>query len=153
MSKKIDQSYLEAIKYGDFLEEFKKLGIPDVWKPGSKKADMVQEALKQLAELKTLKEKGVDDKDIVKKQAIEAAKRKEKEDKEKLKLEKEKKKAELKLKKDELKKAEKKEYSVEQIESSLRVTNSALRNRPTDGARQVLLDKKQQLMNMLDRQK
>ena len=49
---------LEAISYGDLQAKFKDLGIDSAWKPGSKKAIMIEGAIAKLAELKAAKAQG-----------------------------------------------------------------------------------------------
>ena len=151
MSQKINQEYLEALKYGDFKKEFEKLGISAVWKPGTKKAEMVQDALRQLKKLKELKAEGTKEEDLEKEAEKQAAKLKEKEEKAAFELEKKRKKAERKANKEALVKVEKKEHSIETLEKALRNTNANLGNAPSNSARQVLLNKKQQIMNLLGR--
>jgi hypothetical protein len=49
---------LEAISYGDLQAKFKELGIGSAWKPGSKKAIMIEGAIVMLAELKVARSEG-----------------------------------------------------------------------------------------------
>lgn len=63
--KEISEIYLNKIAYGDLKKEFEEIGVPEAFKPGKKKDWLIKEALGQLALLKELKEKGIENKDIL----------------------------------------------------------------------------------------
>lgn len=65
----VNESYLDNFKYQDLEAVFKKLGVPNAFKGGKKKSDLIKEALKQISFLKAAQSKNVkkdDDKGVVK---------------------------------------------------------------------------------------
>lgn len=59
-----NEKNLSEIPYGKLKETFEALGIPSVWKPGTKSKTMVKNALNKLATIKSLEEKGVEQSDL-----------------------------------------------------------------------------------------
>ena len=55
---------LNEVHYGKLKEKFEELGVAGAWKPGGKKADMINEALKQLAIVKDLKKNDTPEEEI-----------------------------------------------------------------------------------------
>lgn len=55
---------LMAVEYKNLLATFDHLGVKDAWKPGSKKADMVKNALEKLNVVKAFTNAGKSDKEI-----------------------------------------------------------------------------------------
>ena len=52
------KSELGLVKYGELKNKFEELGIPNVWKQGKKKVDMIDEAIEILS---TMDESQVED--------------------------------------------------------------------------------------------
>lgn len=146
---KIDEAYFDAIKYGDFQKEFEKLGIPSVWQPGTKKADMIQEAIKQLATLKNIQKENVSDEEAQKILEIENQKRLEKEAKlkEEERLAKEAKKQKEAEK--EHKKVKKANVSKDTLLTNLANIDANLKNNPSESVRLILLKKKEAIIKEL----
>lgn len=59
-----NEKNLSEIPYGKLKETFEALGIPSIWKPGTKSKTMVKNALNKLAIIKSLEEKGVEQGDL-----------------------------------------------------------------------------------------
>lgn len=61
----ITKEILDAVKYHELKSKFEEIGVPEVWKPGRKKDELIKDALAKLAKIRQLKEAGVtDDKEI-----------------------------------------------------------------------------------------
>lgn len=67
----INEEKLREIKYHNLKEELEKLGVGSAFSAGKKKDVIIQDALKALAILKTLKKEGVADEDIAEKLEVE----------------------------------------------------------------------------------
>lgn len=57
----ITEAYLSNFKYQDLKIVFEKIGIKDVFKGGTKKEELIKEAVDQAAKLKKLKDSGIED--------------------------------------------------------------------------------------------
>ena len=55
----VNESYLDNFQYQDLEAVFKKLGVPNAFKGGKKKVDLIKEALKQISFLKAAQLKNV----------------------------------------------------------------------------------------------
>lgn len=88
MSKLVTQEELEKVAYGDLLKKFKELGVESAWVPGSKKKDMIKNALDKLVIVKKMIDVGLDQEAI--ESQLELAEQKKAEDKLKEKVAKEK---------------------------------------------------------------
>lgn len=62
----IDFDYLNQIKYHKLEDKLKELGVSEAWVGGKSKKDIINDALKRLANIKVLKEKGTPEEDIQK---------------------------------------------------------------------------------------
>ena len=63
-TKEITAQSLKEVKYGDLLAKFTELGIPEVWKPGSKKAKMIATAVEKLAIVRSLEDRGLNQEEV-----------------------------------------------------------------------------------------
>jgi hypothetical protein len=61
------EALLNKTPYHALKEEFKKLGIEDVWKGGKKKTDMIKEAVEKLAKIKGEIDKGLTEEEAIEK--------------------------------------------------------------------------------------
>lgn len=65
MSKKrITKAELSKVKYGELLAKFTELGVPEVWKAGSKKITMIEKAIEQVKLKQSLEDAGLNEKEI-----------------------------------------------------------------------------------------
>jgi hypothetical protein len=149
-SPKITEEYLKSVKYGDFAELFKELGIESVWKPGTKKDKLVAEALKQLRTLADLKKKGLTEDDAAKQLEIETAKRLEKEEKARLKKIDKDNKKQAKDAENKVEKVVKQKFTKVQLEAGIKNINANLKNAPSKAFRHSLLTKKNTLLAALE---
>ena len=60
----VNESYLDNFKYQDLQAVFKQLGVPNAFKGGKKKDDLIKEALKQVSFLKAAQSKNVEKDDV-----------------------------------------------------------------------------------------
>jgi outer membrane translocation and assembly module TamA len=121
--KTINVEELSEVKYHDLLAKFKELGIPEVWKAGTKKVTMINNAIDKLKIKSSLESLGLD-KEEVSKEVEAMAKKKAKAEADKVleqaKLaEKEDKKEVVKLKKAKL--------SKEDIEKNIKIIQSNIK--------------------------
>lgn len=65
--KSITKEELSKVKYGQLLEKFTELGVPEVWKPGSKKMVMIEKAVEQIKLKASLESQGLDEKEVAEK--------------------------------------------------------------------------------------
>ena len=56
----ITSEELSQVKYGQLLDKFTELGIPEVWKAGSKKTAMIEKAIEQIRLKSSLEAQGLD---------------------------------------------------------------------------------------------
>jgi len=76
-NKNITAQELSEVKYHDLLAKFTELGIPEVWKAGSKKIDLISKAVDKLKIKQSLESLGLDKDSVskeVEKMAIKKAK-------------------------------------------------------------------------------
>ena len=68
MSEKkiISKEELSKVKYGELLKKFTELGIPEVWKSGSKKMVMIDKAIDKLKIKTNLESLGLEDAEVSK---------------------------------------------------------------------------------------
>ena len=62
--KKITKAELSEVKYGELFAKFTELGIPEVWKPGSKKIVMIEKAIEAVKLKASLEDQGLNEKEI-----------------------------------------------------------------------------------------
>lgn len=62
--KLISKHELSKVKYGELLAKFTELGVPEVWKPGSKKAVMIDKAIEQIKIKQNLEQEGLSKKEV-----------------------------------------------------------------------------------------
>lgn len=138
---------LGAVKYGELLETFTSLGVPECWVPGTKAVKMVQNAIEKLAVIKSMKAEGKTDDEI--KESFD----KKEDDKAKEKLKETEKNAEDKAKSIQaeatIKEDVKNKLSKEQIIKNIESCDANLLN-GIPAQRTVLLSKKVQLEKMLE---
>lgn len=60
----VTEEYLNGFKYQDLPKVFEKIGIKEVFKPGTKKAELIAQAVDQASKLKKIKESGAKEEDI-----------------------------------------------------------------------------------------
>ena len=73
--KKVTKASLSKVKYGELLAKFTELGIPEVWKPGSKKMAMIDKAIEAVKLKSSLEEQGLNKEEIeLKVEEVEVAK-------------------------------------------------------------------------------
>lgn len=65
--KKITKAELSKVKYGELLAKFTELGVPEVWKAGSKKMTMIEKAIEQVSLKSSLEDAGLNADQIEKK--------------------------------------------------------------------------------------
>lgn len=65
-NKIITQEELSEVKYGDLLEKFTELGIPEVWKRGKKKISMIESAIEKLKIKSNLESQGLQQDEVEK---------------------------------------------------------------------------------------
>lgn len=121
--KQVTLQELSDIKYHDLLAKFKELGIPEVWKAGTKKITMINNAIDKMKIKNSLESLGLD-KEQVSKEVEEMAKKKAKAEADKVlekakQVEKEDKKEVVRLKKAKL--------SKEDIEKNIKVIESNIK--------------------------
>ena len=64
--KTINIAELSEVKYHDLLAKFKELGIPEVWKAGTKKVTMINNAIDKLKIKSSLESLGLDKEEVSK---------------------------------------------------------------------------------------
>lgn len=144
MKNEITKQDLGQVKYGDLLDKFTELGIPEVWKAGTKKAKMIDAAIEKLNIKKSLESLGLD-KVQVSEELKTIAKNKEEAQKAELI---EKAKQEILNDKNEVKELKGQGYSKEQLEAQiLNIDKNLIQVIPTH--RIALLKKKEQLVQLL----
>lgn len=62
--KKITKAELSKVKYGELLAKFTELGVPEVWKAGSKKITMIEKAIEQVKLKQSLEDAGLNTEEI-----------------------------------------------------------------------------------------
>lgn len=145
MSNKITKEQLEQVAYKDLLSKFKELGLPEVWKPGKKKAEMIKEALEKLDLVKSLENAGLESQDIEKAVAKVDQQKEQQQRAEELKLAEEKEAAEQKV----VEQIVELKLTLPQIQKNLANIEANLKNNVT-AQRNTLLLKKAMLMKMID---
>mgnify|MGYP003119336736 CR=1 FL=1 len=94
-TKIISEQELSQVKYGDLLAKFTELGVKEAWKPGKKKTAMIKLAIEKLDLMRSLEDRGLNQEEITEeiknievikeeikvKDAVEAVKKQEKQDK------------------------------------------------------------------------
>lgn len=136
---------LKQVKYGDLLAKFTELGIPEVWKPGSKKAKMIATAVEKLAIVRSLEDRGLNQEEVQEELVKVEIKQQE------VKQQKEVEVAQAQEAKDQavVKKVEKAALTQDQIKSNLRVIEQNLMSN-VPAQRTILLLKKEALLALLD---
>lgn len=144
--KNITKQELSKVKYGQLLEKFTELGVPEAWKAGSKKIVMIEKAIELYKIKQNLEQEGLSKEEVetkvveieqereVLKQTEELKKAIEVEEKEKKAQEKTK---ELNLTKEQI------EYNIKNIDANL--------IQCTDQQRFELIKKKDFLLELLDK--
>tara|TARA_R110000744_G_scaffold373093_1_gene485111 strand:- start:774 stop:1220 length:447 start_codon:yes stop_codon:yes gene_type:complete len=134
------------VKYGDLLAKFTELGIPDVWKAGKKKKQMIDKAIEQLAVIKSLENNGLKEEEIKEELKIVEVKKAEAKEAKELEEVVEAKKADKAI----VAKVEKAGLTQDQIKANLRsIEQNLMSNVPAQ--RIVLLKKKEALLALLDK--
>jgi phage terminase large subunit GpA-like protein len=145
---------LEAVSYGDLKQKFTDLGIPEIWKQGKKKEELINLALQRLEEVKAIEAKGINLSDPIIISKLEDEKEKELiagASVEEIELV-----DEIILDESHIKEEEPKElvkikhnYTKEQIEENLELIQCNL-NQATPVQRTLLFEKQAELLIMLD---
>tara|TARA_R110000796_G_scaffold68451_3_gene156823 strand:+ start:2689 stop:3135 length:447 start_codon:yes stop_codon:yes gene_type:complete len=134
------------VKYGDLLAKFTELGIPDVWKAGKKKKQMIDKAIEQLAVIKSLENSGLKEEDIKEELKIVEVKKAEAKEAKELEEVVEAKKADKAI----VAKVENAGLTQDQIKANLKsIEQNLMSNVPAQ--RIVLLKKKEALLALLDK--
>jgi hypothetical protein len=132
------------VKYGDLLAKFTELGIPEVWKAGKKKKQMIDKAVEQLAVIKSLENSGLKEEDIKEELKIVEVKKAEAKEAKELEEVVEAEKADKAI----VEKVEKAGLTHDQIKANLRsIEQNLMSNVPAQ--RIVLLKKKEALLALL----
>lgn len=144
MKNEITKQDLGKVKYGDLLDKFTELGIPEVWKAGTKKIKMIEAAIEKLKIKDSLESLGLDKVQVsdelkaIAKNKAQAEKDKAIEDA----------KQEIIKDKQEIKELKQQGFSKEQLEAQLlNVEKNLAQVLPTH--RIALIKKKDQLMELL----
>lgn len=146
MKNEITKQDLGQVKYGDLLDKFTELGIPEVWKAGTKKVKMIDAAIEKLKIKESLESLGLD-----KVQVSEELKAivKNKEEAQKVELI-EKAEQEIVEDKRQVKELKSQGYSKEQLEAQIsNIDKNLIQVIPTH--RLALLKKKEQLVQLLNK--
>lgn len=147
MNKKqvVSAETLSEVKYGDLLAKFTELGIPEVWKPGSKKIKMIETAIEKLAIVRSLEDRGLEQKEIEQELVNVELKKQQKEEQQLVEAAKQQEAADKAI----VTKVEKSNLSQEQIKFNLNIIEQNLMsNIPSH--RDILLKKKEALLALLD---
>lgn len=144
--KSITAEDFQDVKYHDLLAKFTELGIPEVWKRGSKKVDLINKAVEKLKIKSSLESLGLDKEEVSKEIEKMAKKKADLEDKKILeeakRVEKEEKQMVTKIKKAKLTK-EQIEYNIKNIRANIAGG--------VPSQRQVLQVKLEALLELLDK--
>ena len=144
-NEKIVSKYeLNQVKYGDLLAKFTELGIPEIWKPGSKKLSMIEKAIEKLNIKNSLEAKGLEQAEVEKELEIIEEKKEKAIQAEKLEQAKQVEAKDRKI----VKEVVESKLSKQQIENNIAIINKNLIN-VIPSHRTILLKKKELLEQML----
>ena len=144
--KNVTAEDFKDVKYHDLLAKFTELGVPEVWKGGSKKVDLINKAVEKLKIKSSLESVGLSEEEVskeVEKMALKKAKAEDKKILEEAKqVEKKEKQMVTKIKKAKL--------TREQLENNIRITRANLAG-GVPSHRRVLQVKLEALLDLLDK--
>tara|TARA_R110002049_G_scaffold222588_2_gene394276 strand:+ start:923 stop:1372 length:450 start_codon:yes stop_codon:yes gene_type:complete len=142
----ITRDELSQVKYGDLLKKFTELGIPEVWKAGTKKIKMIESAIEKLKIKDSLEQLGLNEIEVS--QELEVIVKNKIEAKE-LEVETQVKQQEIK-EKQEAKQLAKQQFSKEQIQNQIDTIGKNLIN-GIPSHRVILLKKRDMLLDLISK--
>ena len=144
--KSITAEDFKDVKYHDLLAKFTELGVPEVWKGGSKKIDLINKAVDKLKIKSSLESLGLDKEEVSKEVEKMAKKKADKKDKEILEEAKQVEKKEKQM----VQKIQKAKLSKEQLEYNIKNLRANIAG-GVPSQRQILQTKLEALLDLLDK--